>query len=538
MSENLTSINSGYRIIQDGKKYEKYFPKPKSEDHVVIKGGEVEQTVDLMQRVVWKYLEDTKRIAPVLKGSSVEATCKNIWEFLYHHIQYKLDQRGLEQLRRPARSWADRTEGIDCDCFSIFIGSILTNLQVPHSFRITKYGGAHFQHVYVVVPFKDGHIMIDPVLSRFDYEKPFSEHKDFPMNLSGIDVAVLSGHAGGSDFPELGRLDEHGDNQEALYNYLVATRDRITQDPSVVEGVDSPRELLSMLNYLLKYWYTDQRDEALDVLIQNETRHNRILGIDEEDDNSLGAASKGFFRRIKSASASKGEGIKKAGNAVMRYNPISIAARLGFLAALKADFRKIASKLKWAYATPQQAQGKGVSPEVHSRSKGALQKIDNLFVGKLKGRPSALKKAILGGRAGGLDGHTSLGEPVTLAASLAAATPVLIAAIKILKDSGLMEPTENTSEAAIAAELSQYSAKTGAAPSPVMVPLVLPRDQGIMAFAKNNPGWVVAGVGLLGVGGYLLLRPKKKKPSRSLSGPRTPRKKSATRSTIQRVTLK
>ena len=178
----IGSITSGYRTIRDGSKYDKYFTKPDAQDRIIIEDGEVEDTVDLMKRVVWKYIDDTQSIATVLQGNTTKESCSNIWNFLYHHIQYKLDQRGLEQLRRPARSWADRETGIDCDCFSIFASSILTNLKIPHSFRITKYGGSHFQHVYVVIPHGSKTIVVDPVLSTFDYEKPFTEHKDFPIS--------------------------------------------------------------------------------------------------------------------------------------------------------------------------------------------------------------------------------------------------------------------------------------------------------------------------------------------------------------------
>ena len=156
MSRNpllIGSITYGYRNIRSGAEYEKYFSAPEQDDRIIIQDGEVSDTVELMKKVVWKYLSDTEAIAKELKSPCVKRTSENIWNFLYHNIQYKLDQEGLEQLRRPARSWADRKSGIDCDCFAIFCSSILTNLEVPHCFRITKYDGSeYFQHVCVVVP--------------------------------------------------------------------------------------------------------------------------------------------------------------------------------------------------------------------------------------------------------------------------------------------------------------------------------------------------------------------------------------------------
>ena len=163
MSESfhIGSITTGYRPIKNGDQYSRYFPKPGNEDRVIVEDGTVEDTVDLMKKVVWKYIDDTKEISPRLKSISNRQTCQNIWEFLYHHIQYKLDERGLEQLRRPARSWVERETGIDCDCFSIFCSSILTNLQIPHKFRITKYDSPSYQHVYVVIPEGGSEIIID-----------------------------------------------------------------------------------------------------------------------------------------------------------------------------------------------------------------------------------------------------------------------------------------------------------------------------------------------------------------------------------------
>ena len=196
------TIVSGKRTIRDGSRFNPYFPPPDERDRVIIHDGEVTDTVELMEKVVWKYLDDTKRIAPLLQRSSTIDTCNAIWEFIYKFIQYRLDKRGLEQLRRPARSWAERNEGVDCDCMSIFASSILTNLQIPHSFRITRYSADTWQHVYVIVPLEDSqrYCIIDAVVSKFNYEKPYSDKMDYTMNLQGINVAVLSGVPGNDHF--------------------------------------------------------------------------------------------------------------------------------------------------------------------------------------------------------------------------------------------------------------------------------------------------------------------------------------------------
>ena len=496
-------VTSGQRIIRtDGGKYDFLFPKSESKDTVVLEDGEVGDTIKVTEQVVWKYINDTKKAAELLRQPKMEDTLNAIWQFLYHNIQYQLDKPGLEELRRPARAWADRISGIDCDCFSIFCSSILTNMGIPHKFRITRYSQEHWQHIYVIVPkVKDrGYWTIDAVLGRFNYEKPYTQKMDYTMSLNGIKIAVLSGVEDNSpaaadtgrivmnsmqlaaannvalnaaifgvDLQGLGILagEEYllggvkdADIEKGLYRYLVATRQAIAENPmtSYIAGYNQ-QEIVKMLDYAIQYWFTDKRDQALGQLMNNEALLNQMNGFGNlegiisdddlygdddiltgDDDNLLGRAKKdkgkkkGFFKKV-------GEGLKKVGKGLMRFNPATIAARNGFLLALKLNIGKMSTRIKWAYATPQQAKAKGVSLATVAKAKGALEKIEKIFT-KIGGKPDNLKKAILSGKKGKLDGLGQLGI-IPVAAAVAAATPIITAVIKILKDSGLAKKDEN-----------------------------------------------------------------------------------------------
>ena len=578
---------SGYRSIKDGSRYNPYFPPPDERDRVIINDGEVTDTVELMEKVVWKYLDDTKRIAPLLRRSSTIDTCKAIWEFMYSYIQYKLDKRGLEQLRRPARSWAERATGVDCDCKSIFASSILTNLQIPHKFRITKYSQDSWQHVYVIVPM-DGtnYCVIDGVVSEFNYEKKYTDKMDYNMNLKGINVAVLSGVSGNDHYDAvmatslsgigLGAVTNQSD-LDKLYQNIVATRNAVAQNPNMVSTVDDPQALLKMLDYAIQYWYTDKRDEALDILSKNESQLNlrngvtAMNGIDYDPDELAlsGINIKGFFTNVKNTVKTVGQKVgdaaKVAVKAVVKYNPLSIAARGGFLLAMKLNLGKMASKLKWAYGTQQQAAAKGVNAATWQKSKNALSKVEKLFADKLQGSRDALKNAILKGRAGNLSGIVEdqmlgyLGDPAS-ATVIAAATPVIIATIKILKESGLIGKNENvdmntlTSQvtadpgaAAAAAEIQASEADPSAssavalrtasttadasatAPTTTDAPASSSSGSGgLMSFIKANPVPAVLGGGLVAFGIYQLVKPKKK--ATGLSGYKSRRKTTTTKS--------
>lgn len=201
------------RHIKPGREYDKLFPKSIKQDTVIKSKARLHDTINLIRKLVYETKGDTKLLSRLLEGENLKTTCRNIWNFVYNHIRYRRDKAGVEQVRRPSRTWADRKKGVDCDCYTVFISSILANLSVPHRIRITKYGGKkHFQHIYPVVPRDNGtkseldYITIDCVTDYFDYEVPFSDYRDFDMEnrspvgeihgkpfttVSGVDSADL-----------------------------------------------------------------------------------------------------------------------------------------------------------------------------------------------------------------------------------------------------------------------------------------------------------------------------------------------------------
>jgi hypothetical protein len=554
-------ITSGYRTIQNGSKFNHLFPKVNFIDEVYLEDGEVDDTVEMMMKVVGTYLDDTKELAKELKGKTNTKSCEAIWNFIYTYIQYKLDKKGIEQLRRPARSWAERETGVDCDCMSIFTSSILTNLNIPHSFRITRYSEMHWQHVYVVAHLSSGDYIIDGVISAPNYEKPYTEKIDYPMNLNGIKVAVLHGTESNDHYnavfaPELSGLGNPSNSElDNLYQHLITTRNAVAQNPAIIATVDDPKAFLKMLDYAITYWYTDKRDEALAVLAKNEEALNlrngySINGYDEEELEGLGelGSLKSFFNKVKKTVQKVGDKIGQGAKAmvkgVIRFNPVSIAARNGFLLALKLDVQKMASKLKWGYATKDQAAKKNISEAQWNKSKDALAKVEHLFADKLQGKRDALKNAILKGRAGNLNGiieemdFAGLGEPVTMAAAIASATPIIIATVDILKKSGLVGANENIDPNAIASEISKNpeilnnlsEEQNNTSDNSLNETSAIGK---LINLAKNNPIPTAIGVGVVGFGAYKLFTKTKPKTSTSLAGVKyKPKKKSLTKTVM------
>lgn len=469
------------RASRDGKAFEELLPAPSWSEEIVKRNGSVNDTVEEMEKIINHYAWQTAKIAPALKGKTLYDTCKNVWDFLYTHIKYREDDEGKEQLRTPSRSFAQRlSRGIDCDDFTIFCGTILKNLNIPFYIRIARYQGKdYFQHVYPVVPISNKqYITIDAVLDEYDAEKTTIETKDFLVmntnNLNGIDISMLSGIEDealneisgiltGIDFKDVNELEGLGttatEEQElgAIRNYLERTRNIIARNPELIKDVEHAESFLGMVDYALRYWNSNKRDEALGVLEGEENRLNELEDLGNANEgheevellyglNSLGSydvlgkvkRQRKFFTKVKQAVKKSGQGIKKVSKAVIRNNPLTASIRGAVLLALKVNLLKVASKLKWGYLTEQEAQANGFDMNEWRKVKTQLAKAEALFVNTLQGKAENFKRAILTGRAGKLSG-TDLGLDddlgvVAAAASTTAAVPFITKILELLKN--------------------------------------------------------------------------------------------------------
>ncbi|MBS1586518.1 MAG: hypothetical protein JSS82_13335 [Bacteroidetes bacterium] len=347
------------RTIKSGTEYDHLFPAANVDTHTVMKNAGVGDTVAFIPKVVHKTLDHTKKIAGILKGNSDYETCRNIWHFVYGHIAYRKDREGYEQIRSPARSWHDRKAGVDCDCYTTFISSILTNLGIRHKLRITKYHRDYFQHIYPVAEVQGKQVVIDCVTDKFDYEVPFSEKKDYKMDLQ-----YLNGLDGYSD----GYMDGTGGMEE------------------------------------------------LGKLFKKKAKSGGSSG-------GGGKKKKGgIFKKIGGAVKKAGQGIKKAAkkvnlkkvlNVVNKFNPATIALRNGVLASMKLNIGNVGKRLRWSYITPEQAKAKKMDMAKWNKLVEARKKLEKIFYGA-GGKPENMKKAILNGKGNknhevhGLDGFGAL----------------------------------------------------------------------------------------------------------------------------------
>ncbi len=340
--EATTKVN-----IQSLEPYRHLFPAARAVDKTVKKGADVSDTVSFIPEIVLKTQWQVKDfVNQELRGLSTYEACKKLWYFVKTHIRYKKDERGVEQVRSPRRLIHDG-EG-DCDCFTTFIDTCLAALGIPFINRITKYKENYFQHIYPIVPLDNGrYITMDCVVDRFNYEEPYSEKKDFKMDLQYLDG-----------------IEEAGSKN--------APRSMDAQD---LFGNDDD------LKELGKLFKRNQSTSAM-----------------PEENQGSGSKRKGLQR------------LKRVLNVVNKANPATVLLRAGILASMKLNIFKVAQRLKWAYLHPEQAKAKGADMNKLGHLQKVLYKMEQVFY-SAGGKPENLKKAILTGRGNrnkevsGIDGN-------------------------------------------------------------------------------------------------------------------------------------
>lgn len=348
-------MRTGKRNIVSGTEFDSYFPKAEGDFISVKKGATLGDTISLLKQVIEDTLDDTKKIAQRLQGARVLLTCKNIWTFCFSHFQYEKDEERKEQVRRPARAWRDRIAGIDCDCFTVFIGSVLTHLEIPFIMRMTQYKGADFEHIYPVAISPEGQeIIMDCVVHQFNYEVPYTKKKDEQMELQ-----YLNGIEGERD-------NDFGDKVKFIHELPIDAEDLFREEIEFY-GLDSAAKKAAR-----------QEKKA-------EKKEDRQEKKEERKANSGQAKAK-----VK-------EALKKGVNAVNKVNPVTALLRAGILASMKLNVFQVASNLRFAYWSRAEAEKNQMDMAKFDQLQQIRVKLEKIYF-TAGGNSKALKESILTGK--------------------------------------------------------------------------------------------------------------------------------------------
>ncbi len=332
--------------------YRHLFPKALVIDQTIKMGANVSDTVKFIPEVVKQTAWQVKRfVDQEFSGMPLDEACKKLWWWVKEHIEYRKDERGIEQVRSPRRLIHDGFG--DCDCMTTFIHACLYSLGVKRIVRrITEYENlGYFQHIYTLVPCNGSNIIMDTVWNDYNSEKAFTKKEDYKMELQfldgiddeapsikGIDAQDLLSNR--TDFGELGKL---------------------LKKKAQGGGGSAPKKGGGLFKKK-----TPEQKQA-----KKEQRKEKVKKV--------------------------GQKTLKVVNKVNKVNPATVLLRAGILASFKLNVMKVAENIKWGYASRELAQSKGMDMSKYDKLKTVLAKCEKIFFAA-GGKPENMKKAILTGR--------------------------------------------------------------------------------------------------------------------------------------------
>lgn len=423
---------------------------------LVTSRGGVLDTLATIKQVIQKDHTQVRQLAKHLQTNDLKTTLQNNWKWLFEHVGYQLDPAGQEHIKKPLRLISDRVG--DCDDYTTFLGSLLTNQGISFRIRMTGYGNG-WQHVYIIVPKNQAqtptqaplnryqYYTLDCVLDQFDLEQPPKKIKDIEMNISVLGSTPQQGYNEQREllrFNSISGLSGVSNNEfrgvvlKKLKEHVIATRDDLLKNPNLQEIND----LLPDLNALISNWDNEfMRNQILDRI----SADSGLNGLRDKIKN-FGKAIKNVVQKIPAAAQKAGQftvnTAKEGLKAVVRYNPISIAIRNGFLLALKLNLFGMSEKLGYAKFTRAEIIKMGLSSSFYDQVQDRYKRTLKMFEG-IQGIKKNLDKNINDGWEKGVKkrGLPTLGEPVTAAAGTAAASGFIAKVVSFVKDLDLTKVT-------------------------------------------------------------------------------------------------
>jgi hypothetical protein len=163
--------------------------RPKYKSTVIHSDGDTADIVDTILGVdkseKYATARSTEQYARTIPAT-YEGMEKLYWD-VKDNIPYHLDPPGEQNIKTPSRTY---TDGGDCKSLTIFITSVLQNLNVPYTIRFVSYEkGAPFRHVYPIAHLPTRDVILDTVHHTFDDEVKYLRKQDHKMTQ----IAVIEG---------------------------------------------------------------------------------------------------------------------------------------------------------------------------------------------------------------------------------------------------------------------------------------------------------------------------------------------------------
>lgn len=156
----------------------------------VFESGNTEDIIVVIMHADKESAKYTSAFAETFDGSTIEI-CEDLYFFVQNNIEYKEDPAGVQLIKSPAQLYSDGVG--DCKSFSLFIGSVLKNLNIPFVYRFVSFKPGDVTHVYVVAYDDDGSEIYLDAVPPMNFNE---EHPDIVRKIDKSPAGLTVGSKG------------------------------------------------------------------------------------------------------------------------------------------------------------------------------------------------------------------------------------------------------------------------------------------------------------------------------------------------------
>lgn len=408
-------------------------------------------------------VEQTKNVT--FSGSSLYEKGRAIYNYIRGRVQYRKDDPGKQIIQLPSRLILDTKKG-DCKSKALAAAAFMYNNGFRNiRLRYTGYSATDNTptHVYAVGADESGRdIIIDPVYRQYNAEVPYQSKKDYQMQISvlsgppvrqerAVTMVKQSSPKRKLNLRELankviasGRLKPNTLAYTATKNFLIRAEGAKTMDYPDATLLRYRMKLEKRLPEVKNPFVARMMAEEIN-LIKNRNWRGVLANLNESESSEISGLRDeieiGFLKKLR-------KGIKKATKKISLRKIVRGVKTVGLIVPRKAFLAMVSLNVR------------GIAKRLSMLSESEIKKI---WEQRFGGKYSVLKKAISKGKKKrslfgsskkvksikGIgyvvdESNSGIGEPVSTAAIIAAAAPILVAFVALLKKKGIPEDTSGS----------------------------------------------------------------------------------------------
>jgi hypothetical protein len=292
--------------------------------------------IDQLNKCFPQAKKDVLLFAEQFRGKDDYETAFNVWKYVRENVKYKRDPDGIQVIQHPPaliRRGLKTNGGGDCKSMSLCISSILSALNVKNvQLRYVSFKPDFVPtHVYTIFEYNNRIVPVDSVLTKFDYEKPYTYKKDYKMNVYQL--------SGVSDSKYLIKLQRNLNAQKdgSFCKFLIQKEIRKVKgmnDPIIsLNPIQYKNYETKLINHINEHEKKNMFGLCYDLKRQelNNLRNNQVTLAIAGDDEFIGKAGRGRAKLKKAFSKVKKVALSPQRNAfllLVKLNIFGFATRL------------------------------------------------------------------------------------------------------------------------------------------------------------------------------------------------------------------